>query len=266
MTKLTVNMDSNLVYDPNLGAAAPNFASAEVSGVTGAGSTKLSADQYTVDLGGFDATKPGTYTVTYTYKENTNIKTTVTVTVLSRKVNITVKNEGKGGTADHLGKNTVDLGSAMTLTATLESDEYEFLGWYLSDGTKLSSELVYTFNAETNMTITAKFKLDNAAFVTVQAVRDFELIHSAAIYINGVRAGTSNVEYLLGEFLDKLHYESGRLRISFDGDGGNYLSDKLLERLRSFIRTVGTEVPYICFYPGRNADKTVFAALASVMS
>jgi hypothetical protein len=71
---------------------------------------------------------------------------------------------------------------------------------------------------------------------------------------------------LLGEFLDKLHYESGRLRISFDGDGGNYLSDKLLERLRSFIRPVGREVPDICFYPGRNADKTVFAALASVMS
>ena len=203
VTKLTVNMDSNLVYDPNLGGAVPNFDAAEVSSVNGAGATvKLTADQYTVDKGGFDATKPGTYTVTYTYKENTDIKTTVTVTVLSRKVNITVKNEGKGGTADHLGKNTVDLGSAMTLTATLESEDYEFLGWYLSDGTMLSSELVYTFNAETNMIITAKFKLDKAALVTVSAIRDFEFItNQVVITINGVRIENIREDYVLGDVL-----------------------------------------------------------------
>ena len=53
-----------------------------VYGVTIEGETPLNADQYTVDLGGLDFEKEGTYTITYTYKKDTSIKATLTVTVV----------------------------------------------------------------------------------------------------------------------------------------------------------------------------------------
>ena len=37
---------------------------------------------YTIDLGGLDFTKTGTYTITYTYIKDTTIKTTLTINVV----------------------------------------------------------------------------------------------------------------------------------------------------------------------------------------
>lgn len=43
----------------------------------------LAPENYTVDLGGLDFSKVGTYTITYTYNEDTTVKATITVSVVA---------------------------------------------------------------------------------------------------------------------------------------------------------------------------------------
>lgn len=54
-----------------------------VCGVTATGEKYLEKTEYTVDLGGLDFEKEGTYTITYTYKKDTSIKATLTVEVVA---------------------------------------------------------------------------------------------------------------------------------------------------------------------------------------
>ena len=70
---------------------------------------------------------------------------------------------------------------------------------------------------------------------------------------------------LLAEFSRKMPFESSRFRVSFDASGGNYLSVNLLEKIQDSLRIVGKEIPEICFYPGRSADKAAFEALEAVL-
>ena len=56
-----------------------------VYGVTATGEKYLEKTEYTVDLGGLDFEKEGTYTITYTYKKDTSVKATLTVEVVKPK-------------------------------------------------------------------------------------------------------------------------------------------------------------------------------------
>ena len=71
---------------------------------------------------------------------------------------------------------------------------------------------------------------------------------------------------MLARLYDRMPFECDNFRISFDAAGGNYMSGKLLEMIRRSLRQVGPEIPEICFYPGRNADKTAFELLSTVIS
>ena len=62
-----------------------------VCGVTAEDEYYLEKHQYTVDLGGLDFTKEGTYTITYTYKKDTSIKATLTIMVVDEgEINLTM--------------------------------------------------------------------------------------------------------------------------------------------------------------------------------
>jgi len=71
---------------------------------------------------------------------------------------------------------------------------------------------------------------------------------------------------LFERFAAEAPFECSRVRVSFDAAGGKYLTAKLLEKIISGIHRVGAETPDICFYPGRTADRAVFAALETVIS
>ena len=69
----------------------------------------------------------------------------------------------------------------------------------------------------------------------------------------------------LSSYAQAMPFDVSRFRISFDAVGGNYLTVGLLDKIRNVIRPVGGEVPQICFYPGRSADRAAFAALETVI-
>lgn len=71
---------------------------------------------------------------------------------------------------------------------------------------------------------------------------------------------------VMEKFSAALPFEVSRIRVSFDAADGNYLTPRLLERIKAAIRPVGKEIPELCFYPGRSADKSAFAALSAVLS
>ena len=85
-----------------------------VYGVTIEGETPLNADQYTVNLGGLDFEKEGTYTITYTYKKDTSIKATLTVTVVNAgEINLSLSGSSSrsayytGGCAPRIAKSEI---------------------------------------------------------------------------------------------------------------------------------------------------------------
>ena len=71
---------------------------------------------------------------------------------------------------------------------------------------------------------------------------------------------------MLETFFASHHFDCNKFRISFDASGGNYLTGKLLDRVKNCIRPVGAEMTEICFYPGRNADRDCYQALQAVIS
>ena len=92
----------------------PNPENVVVYGVTIEGETPLDADQYSVDLGGLDFEKEGTYTITYTYKKDTSIKATLTVTVVNAaEINLSLSGSSSrsayytGGCAPRIAKSEI---------------------------------------------------------------------------------------------------------------------------------------------------------------
>ena len=61
----------------------------------------LGKDEYTIDLGGLDFEKEGTYTITYTYKENTSVKATLTINVV--RAGLVYKGETEPVTVNYTG-------------------------------------------------------------------------------------------------------------------------------------------------------------------
>ena len=107
-----------------------------VCGVTATGEKYLEKTEYTVDLGGLDFEKEGTYTITYTYKKDTSIKATLTVEVVAPEFTFrAIVGEGVG--LIHYGGEEMPngyygehkAGEQIALKAVAESG-YEFVGWY----------------------------------------------------------------------------------------------------------------------------------------
>ncbi len=107
-----------------------------VCGVTATGEKYLEKTEYTVDLGGLDFEKEGTYTITYTYKKDTSVKATLTVEVVKPKFAFqAIVGEGKGSILyggeempnGYYGEHKA--GEQIALKAVADSG-YEFVGWY----------------------------------------------------------------------------------------------------------------------------------------
>ena len=135
-----------------------------VYGVTATGEKYLEKTEYTVDLGGLDFEKEGTYTITYTYKKDTSVKATLTVEVVKPKFAFqAIVGEGVG--LIHYGGEEMPngyygehkAGEQIALKAVADSG-YEFVGWYTyGEGSEFIPELIsdtaeYTFTAENRET------------------------------------------------------------------------------------------------------------------
>ena len=88
------------------------------------------------------------------------------------KYNISVtKNFEEAG--EVTGAGTYKEGASVTLTAT-ENKGYKFLGWYEGDkAVPLSEELTYTFNAEANLSLTARWEVSISEYV-VNVLKNIE--------------------------------------------------------------------------------------------
>ena len=133
---------------------------------------ELTANDYTVDMGGLDLSKPaiGKYTVTYTYKADTSIKYTVTVLVYNEDHSfLATQNNSNNGWIIFNGEMTQEAGGQYVdgeeITVTAVANEgYTFLGWYLvtDHDTHATYELIttdatYTFTINKDTKIEAKF-------------------------------------------------------------------------------------------------------------
>ena len=127
----------------------------------------LTADDYTIDLGGFNGANPakGDYTITFTYKANTAIKATHVIRVIDEENMVSFDASSAAG-----GRVTVDKpygqfnkGEKVTVTVELRSEsDYEFLGWYTVDAsgavgtTCVSTDRTYTVTLDDSVYLYAK--------------------------------------------------------------------------------------------------------------
>ncbi len=148
----------------------PNPEYVVVSGATAAGNIALVKDtDYTIDLGGLDFAKAGTYTITYTYSKDATIKDTLTVEVVAPKYlfNAVVGTSGgliyqsdtelpNGYAGEH------EEGETVTLKA-IANEGYKFAGWYTNTDTPelISENAEHTFVAgNSDQYVTARFALE----------------------------------------------------------------------------------------------------------
>ncbi|MBE6566548.1 MAG: hypothetical protein E7659_05525 [Ruminococcaceae bacterium] len=201
VTGIVVDTDNTVVYDPNGDTPLPNFESVKVTAVAPNGTFVLSADKYTIDLGGLDATKPGSYTVTYTYNKNTDIKATVNVVVLNEAVRIMVENYGWGGHTDILGEIFVEKGEEVTINAYLDDEErFIFSGWYQNDfGTRVAGAMTYTFTATEDVTLIARFEKNTKVDLIIEAycMSNGMLSDQVDILVDGFHLKEENMEMIL---------------------------------------------------------------------
>lgn len=166
--------------------------------VTADGEEYLEKDRYTIDLGGLDFTKEGTYTVTYTYKDDNSLKATLTIQVVEPEFAFSAIVGNGAGSILYGGEEMPNgyygehkAGEQITLEAAAKSG-YEFVGWFTRDNDPqlISSSSQYTFTAQRKET-------------SVQAV--FEPVVTS-LRLDGVNAGFSDgkATYVIGnEFVPK---------------------------------------------------------------
>ena len=121
---------------------------------------RLGTNEFTIDLGGYDASKLGRYTITYTYTADPTIKATAVIEVVEKVAYLSTDVNGlDNGTFTWVGtpyqvlykgaacgSRLVAAGSSVTLEAKRITMGYFFKGWYRkSDKQLLSTEETYTF-------------------------------------------------------------------------------------------------------------------------
>ncbi len=125
-----------------------------VSGATVLGSVPFTKDvDYTIDLGGLDFERAGTYTITYTYVKDTNIKETLTIEVIAPKFTFSAVTENANGSIYYNNEvqpngyqAELEANTSVTLK-TVAKNDYEFVGWYTATDVPefISESAEYTF-------------------------------------------------------------------------------------------------------------------------
>lgn len=132
----------------------PSPADVIVYGVTLSDRSELTKDvDYTIDLGGLDFERVGTYTITYTYVKDTNIKETLTIEVVAPKFTFSAVTENANGSIYYNNEvqpngyqAELEANTSVTLKAVAKND-YEFVGWYTATDVPefISESAEYTF-------------------------------------------------------------------------------------------------------------------------
>ena len=178
-----------------------------VSGATVLGSVPFTKDvDYTIDLGGLDFEKVGTYTITYTYVKDTTVKATLTVVVEGPNYLLKVGQQGAGGTVSINGGQASSLESnafsekfkaktRITLVAATRTSDYIFLGWYEVDDTVLTHLVLKDTPVSTDATFA--FDMPEKAY-TVYAVFEAKV---TGLILDGANAGFTEgkATYTIGE-------------------------------------------------------------------
>ena len=163
-----------------------------VYGVTATGEKYLEKTEYTVDLGGLDFEKEGTYTVTYTYKDDNSLKATLTIQVVEPEFAFSAIVGNGAGSILYGGEEMPNgyygehkAGEQIALKAVADSG-YEFVGWY----TDANEPQLISANAEHT------FTTGNAP-QTVKAV--FNAVVTS-LKLDGANAGFTDGEatYVIG--------------------------------------------------------------------
>ncbi|MBS7304433.1 MAG: InlB B-repeat-containing protein, partial [Eubacteriales bacterium] len=185
----------------------PSPADVIVYGVTLSDRYELTKDvDYTIDLGGLDFEKVGTYTITYTYVKDTTVKATLTVVVEGPNYLLKVGQQGAGGTVSINGGQASSLESnafsekfkaktRITLVAATRTSDYIFLGWYEVDDTVLTHLVLKDTPVSTDATFA--FDMPEKAY-TVYAVFEAKV---TGLILDGANAGFENGQavYSIGE-------------------------------------------------------------------
>ena len=185
----------------------PSPADVIVYGVTLSDRSELTKDvDYTIDLGGLDFEKVGTYTITYTYVKDTTVKATLTVVVEGPNYLLKVGQQGAGGTVSINGGQASSLESnafsekfkaktRITLVAATRTSDYIFLGWYEVDDTVLTHLVLKGTPVSTDATFA--FDMPEKAY-TVYAVFEAKV---TGLILDGANAGFTEgkATYTIGE-------------------------------------------------------------------
>lgn len=125
----------------------------------------------TLDYGGLDCTKSGTYTITYSYNDNPNINAKLVVQVVESGNTLKVSTSDKNlqfryniGEKLNAYEAVIPEGKAVTLIAEA-ADGYAFIGWYNeSDDSFVSKDLVYCFEMpDSNVSLYGKYEASNVS-------------------------------------------------------------------------------------------------------
>ena len=185
----------------------PSPADVIVYGVTLSDRSELTKDvDYTIDLGGLDFEKVGTYTITYTYVKDTTVKATLTVVVEGPNYLLKVGQQGAGGTVSINGGQASSLENnafsekfkaktRITLVAATRTSDYIFLGWYEVDDTVLTHLVLKDTPVSTDATYA--FDMPEKAY-TVYAVFEAKV---TGLILDGANAGFTEgkATYTIGE-------------------------------------------------------------------
>ena len=185
----------------------PSPADVIVYGVTLSDRSELTKDDdYTIDLGGLDFEKVGTYTITYTYVKDTTVKATLTVVVEGPNYLLKVGQQGAGGTVSINGGQASSLESnafsekfkaktRITLVAATRTSDYIFLGWYEVDDTVLTHLVLKDTPVSTDATYA--FDMPEKAYA-VYAVFEAKV---TGLILDGANAGFTEgkATYTIGE-------------------------------------------------------------------
>ena len=191
----------------------PSPADVIVYGVTLSDRSELTKDvDYTIDLGGLDFEKVGTYTITYTYVKDTTVKATLTVVVEGPNYLLKVGQQGAGGTVSINGGQASSLESSafsekfkaktrITLVAATRTSDYIFLGWYEVDDTVLTHLVLKDTPVSTDATFA--FDMPEKAY-TVYAVFEAKV---TGLILDGANAGFTEgkATYTIGEATRPVH-------------------------------------------------------------